>query len=571
MAKKLTPEIKAGLERAEQAVAEKTAKSKQPRFSNASKDEMFYSFLRWHKEAFQQIPEYQSDSRTRSKWMNSFWHNEPYLAGVINSAVQIDRNRGWSLIGGRNQVLRFSSVLHNWQVQPGRASWRDGVGAMAQGFYTMDIGGMVEVGRQFKDGPLAGLFHIDPTRCVMTPNIDYPMKYYPSKALKDGRRMVEFGPYDFMRAVSQINVDEGYNSLGYCALSRAMELGIILTAIMRHEQELLFARAAKGLLLLKGITQKQWNDAMTVRDAALDGKEQEWFGSVSVLASLGVDDIDAKLIGLSQLPEGFDQQTYTDLIMYGYALCFGFDPREFWPVSSGNFGTSTETETQHRKATGKGGHEFMLAFQEELQGNLPETLHFEFDERDAEGEMLDAELRLKQVEVVQALTGGGAMVTLEQGLQLLAENGVIPREWAENPEIEATAVEETPTDEEDAPEEETDDTEEAPDEAERAFEMVSVQRAMQAFPNEPIVKYDFPSGKIRELSRKTRKYFIMRASDDVLYGDDEVVITGADVDAAIDSARRRTPGMGDLLDAEPVPDEEEQAIKPKRWWMRRRS
>lgn len=493
-------EVKA-LEKAEQAVAK--IKTQQPRFDPKA-DDMYVNTMRWAKGAFETIPDYSSDSRTRSKWLSRFWPNEPLLAGLINSVVQIDRNRGWSLVGGRNQVLRFTDILHNWQVQPGRFAWRDGVATMSQAFYTTDMGGLVEVGRQFKNGPLAGLFHLDPTRCSLSSKAEYPLKYYPTRATKDGRRMIEFNPYDYMRVVSAVNIDETYNGLGYCALSRAVELAITMVAVWRHEQEMLFARAPKGLLLLKGINQTTWDDAMTIRDANLDNKQQEWFGAVAVLASGGDADVDAKLVALSSLPAGFDQEQFTNLLIYGYSLCFGFDPREFWPVSSGSFGTVAEGELQHRSATGKGGKEFSLGLQEELQGNLPDTMHFEFDERDVEGDMSEALLKEAQIAAINAM---GTLLTDEQKRTLLAEQGIIPDTWT----VGADDVEATDTEDADSPDNSSADElpaegDTTDEQAQQMYQLPEVQRAMRQFPNEPIVVYEYKNnrGRIRELSRKPK-------------------------------------------------------------------
>jgi hypothetical protein len=493
MATKKTPTKTKQFEQAQQAIAEVKSKSKQPRFDDKSMDGFFMSTMRWEKEAFEVLPDYASNSRTRSTWLNQFWKNEPYLSGVINSVVQIDRNRGWSLVGGRNQVLRFTDVLHNWQVQPGRASWREGCGAMAQSFYTQDIGGLAEVGRMFDGGPMTGMYHLDPSRCVLTSSYEYPMRYYPPRATVDGSRMVELAPTDYLRTVSQINIDETFNGLGYCALSRAIELAITMVAVWRHEQEMLFARAPKGLLLLKGISQATWNNAMAVRDATLDSQMRQWYGAVAVLASSGMDDVDAKLVALSQLPTNFDQKTFTDLLMYGYALCFGYDAREFWPVSSGSMGTATETQTQHRKATSKGEKEFPLALQEELQGNLPPTLHFEVDERSVDGEMAEALLQKEQVAAIYAMTD----LSPEQKMTLLAEAGIIPTEWA----VGGADSEATDTEDADSPENSNDEKPAPSDVAAQMLQYPEVQRAIHDYPDDPLCVYRWNgrTGRIVEL------------------------------------------------------------------------
>ncbi|NIV32859.1 MAG: hypothetical protein GWN58_26455, partial [Anaerolineae bacterium] len=65
-------------------------------------------------------------------------------------------------------------------------------------------------------------------------------------------------------------------------------------------------------------------------------------------------------------------------------LITGTDASEFWPVQTGALGRGRETEIQHRKAASKGAMEFALAYQEQLQNELPDSLLFEFEQRDAE-------------------------------------------------------------------------------------------------------------------------------------------------------------------------------------------
>src|SRR5690606_17354842 len=187
-----------------------------------------------------------------------------------------------------------------------------------------------------------------------------------------------------------------------------LDLSKIMLAVYSHELEMLGARAPKGLLLLQNISEGQWQEAMKARDAALDSKMRQYYDSVAVLAQEGVDSVDAKLVALSQLPQGFDLEVFTNLLMYAYALAFGYDPIEFWPVLAGQLGRGRETDIQHRKGTGKGGLNFMLAFQEQLQQQLPETLHFEFEQRDQEGVLLDAKVGQAYADLVTTLYGGKA-------------------------------------------------------------------------------------------------------------------------------------------------------------------
>ena len=546
----LTEKQKARLAKADEIIqqAKSTQLSQQPRFAPVDSTMFLNMTTKWAKELFETPPPYSSDSRQRSKWLDKFWRQEPYLAGVINSVIQIDRNRGWSLVGGRNQVLRFQSVLHNWQVQPGQASWRDGVGAASLAFHTQDIGALVEIGRQFKDGPMAGLFHLDPTRCTLRSNPDEPVYYYPSQG-----KIVHFTPTDYIRMTSMTSLDETFNGLGYSALSRCMDLAVILTAVWRHEQERLFARAPKGLLLLKGINEEQWKNAMAASDVELTGNEQEWYGAVAVLATSGDADIDAKLMALSELPTGFDQEKFTNLMMYGYAVAFGYDAREFWPVSQGSLGSGRESDIQHRTATGKGGKEFWMGLQEQIQNQLPPTIHFEPEERDADAELADAQLAQAQAVVITSMyktgidpmTGESLILTKDETRELYAEKGLIPRDWTAAPE--------------DTEGSDTGEVSQAKLVRQRVLEFPEVQRAIDQYPDEPIVRYVYPHQQVQVLfahgADALKKYFTPQAGGDTLYKDKTISITSKDVDASIAAAKKRvSPEFAAMLQAGDIKD-----------------
>jgi len=350
-----------------------------------------------------------------------------------------------------------------------------------------------------------------------------------------------------------ISIQEKYRGLGFCALSRCLELAKIMIAVYQHDQESLGARAPDGLLLLKNITQAQWDQAMESRDAQKDGLEERYYGGVAVLASMGVDEVDAKLVALSSLPVGFDKKVFTDLTMYGYALCFGYDPSEFWPVQFGSLGRGTEAEIQHQKATGKGGLAFVLAYQEQVQELLPDTLQFEFEQRDDAGRMMEAEVKMAYLDIVAkayetGLKEGRPLLSWEEARYLGAEEGLWPREWTEAEEdVEAT------------------DTEDATVRQLRQMVMESseVRRAILSFPNEPIVRYSWPTGRETvlwdygrdALTRSVWQVVKRQAEDDseVLYRapDGDFTITEADVERSIAVGRRRVgEEFAELLTAE---------------------
>lgn len=567
-------------------MARKKIISKQPQFQSGGEinPNQFYSdVLMWIQDAADVEPPYMPNSRVRDTWLTAYWHREPHLAGVINSVISIDANRGWSLIGGRNQVLRFTDVLHSWNAAPGLSGWRPGCSAAALSYYTTDMNAIIELGRDGEGGPLRGLFHVDPTRCKLTGNMEEPLQYNNAK-----RKNEYWKVSDFIRVASMPNIIDQYNGLGYCAVSRCLELAKIMVAIYQHDKEQLGAAAPRGLLLLIGFSEKAWRDAMEARKANLEGENIKYYGALQVLASNNPT-ADAKLVALSQLPANFNLQQFTSLLMYGYALCFGYDPSEFYPVQFGSLGRGTEMEVQAEKATGKGGKNFVLNFQEQMQRPdvLPDTLHFEFDERDDQGELLESQLHKSWVDTYRAIRETGLNIDFTGGISvdefrvLLAEKNIIPREWTETEEdvegtdedVEGDTDTMTPAGEEGGS---ASPASKYPIMSTRAsrkkrmrnylLSLSETWKAIEAYPEEPIIRYRYPKDRIEILWERAddllhRQIFIKaRAGDtykgvnpaEVLFENKSVTITQQDVISAIDNGRKRVGDeFGSVLDNEP--------------------
>lgn len=509
--------------------------SRQPRLTGNT-DQGFSSVLNFLRIAEIEMPAYVADSRRRDAWTRSVWRLEPHLAGVVNTVVLIDSNRGWELTGGRNQVNRYSNTLHD---ADGGEGWRTYSRKSSLSYWATDIGMISEVGRDGRGGPLRSIYHVDSARCRLTGNADVPLEYNPAVGGK-----VQQWPADaYFRVASMPSDDEALRGLGFCAISRCIETLRLLYAVMLHDQEQVAARAPKGLLLLQGISEDQWNSSLQAREANLDSLERVYYGGVQVLATAGMDQVDAKLVALSNLPQNFDAKTFIDLSMYAYALAFGYDPSEFWPVQFGALGRGNEAEMQHRKATGKGGLEFALGMQEQLQLELPPTLLFEFEQRDEAAEVVRAETQIAKTNVVKAMyeTGlmqGAPMISREEARQLLAQAGLIPEEWAiGEQDVSAT---------------DTDDLE-----AERYFDTVRERPAL----GEPVMRYRWPQNAMRMIydpRKRTRQVAVVKRQEaEPLYEGSGFTITEEDVDRAIEKARRRAgEEIAELLVAPTLPEPE---------------
>lgn len=483
--------------------------SRQPRFSKEQVYAFYRSIERWVELANLTAPKYGVSQRARDEWLNWFWKQEPHLAGVVSSAVSIDKNRGWQIVGGKRQVNNYSKVLRNFNPYDFGVNgfpingdgWRYGIAQQATSYYTTDFGVVTELGRDVEGGRLVALWHVDSTRCELTNSIDKPLKYYPSG------EMSETWERDwYMRATSMPSTSENLGGLGYCAVSRCLEAAVEMVAIYQHDQEKLLAKIPKGLLLMRGITEQDWEDAMLANNERLTAKEREYYAGLSIL--FGDEALDAKLIALSSLPDGFELKTVTDLLMYTYALCFGYDPSEFWPVQFGSLGRGTEAEVQALKATGKGGLDFVLAYQDNLQRELPPTLHFEFEQRNEQGEILEAKVAEQWAKAINEMAKPssndyGPTLTNSEKRQLLAQHGLIPDDWT-------------------IQEEETVVTDTDSQERERLMDTLEVRRAIAEYPDEDIIRYTWPKEKVDVIysPEEAQKYFyfvvgnVYRTQDD---------------------------------------------------------
>jgi hypothetical protein len=310
----------------------------------------------------------------------------------------------------------------------------------------------------------------------MSGDVEMPLEYFP---LSGGTQ--HWRPQDYFRVVSLPQQQEDMLGVGYCALSRALEIVKIMYAIWQYDLEKLNATAPRGIMLLSGIDEGQWVEAMEARNERLRGLNRDHYGGVEVLSSYEAN-MDAKLVSLSQLPDGFDQEMMVNMSMYGIALAFGFDPREFWPVSGGTLGTGRETQVQAEKATTKGGGDFRLSYQEKFQNELPDTLHFEFEERDDQGELLVAEVNQAKADWISTMAAmretAGGVFTNDQIIELSVEHGLVPDDWT-IVEEDVSATDETDVD--------------------RALYNSRVRRACERYPSEPIVRYSWPDERERVL------------------------------------------------------------------------
>lgn len=518
------------------------SKSKQLRFQEGGewarsffKD--FYDLaLKYHK-----CPSYGNDWRGRAAFTSKVWMTEPHWGGAVKTVATIDANRGWTLVGPRRQLAGYNradgtrypganAVMHNHVVGVDVVGYYDGVFEAAKNYRTVDIGHINEVLRLGgPDGPAAGFVSMDPTRALLTGNLDFPLKYNQYGEIQ------EWGRHDYFR-VSDMPTSVGGNyGYGFSATSMMLDVMKIMVAVTAYKQEKLGAKLPQGFLLAQGIDDAQFEKAMGGPKGMSRTKQRKWFGGLAVLFG-GEAKLDMKLVALSQLPDNFDEQDFTEAYMYLSALILGVDPGELWPTTSrSGFGRSREAEIQAEQATAKGKKSFINRYFEQLQRELPATVSLVSDERDEKGELLAAQVKQAKATVINALWSSGlGYIDREEARSLAAEADLIPREWTE---IEEDAM---ATDTEAVGMRKLRD---------RCRSDLRVLRAAEVFPNEPIMSVHYPSGAVNVLYRAgadvlrphawavsrdlrpTHPARLPTVQRETLYQEGAVSITDEDVDA----------------------------------------
>lgn len=509
------------------AVIDGAAPTKQKRLRTGGRGLATGFFQRWYKLSLAhalECPPYGVDWRKSEAFLQSVWRQDPYWAGVVRQVAAIDANRGWELIGGRNQVNRFKQVMHRHIVAPDIIGHHEGMEAGSIAFHTSNIGCIKELARDGEGGPIRGFWHVPPLNATLTGDIEFPLEVDSTRWMSD----------DYLRVTTIADVTAGNPGYGFCSTHAMLEMMKIMVAVVSYKQEKLAAKLPQGFLLGSGISDVQFDEAMSARTASIEGMRREAFGGLAVL--LSESSIDLKLIALAQLPDNFNEKDFVEMYMNLAALTVGYDPAEFWPVRTGGLARGTgEAQAQKEKASGKGEKTFILRYFERLREAFPKTLDILPAERDDSGELIIAEIAKAKKDVIMGLYDQGlGIVSRDEARSLAAEQDLIPRDWTL---IEEEAV--------------ATDTEQARIARLRNVARASdrVQMGARTFNSEPVVVYRWPTNtmitlyqsgaemlrpQLWQVPRSLKRSAPKRRA--VLHEGDDFTITDEDVAAAVEQA-----------------------------------
>lgn len=338
-------------------------------------------------------------SQSRDQQLRDFWKLVDHLSGAIytlqskmtaipNKVIAKDT----SIKAHVEQAAVLTDILHG--ASQFGDGWVEFYGQFVEDLLTQDNGAFAEViGRGSPIGPIVGpamsVAHLDSARCTRTGNATYPVVYTDV----DGT-MYKLHRSRVMMASQMKSPRKEMFGVGFCAVSRAINISQNLLDIVTYKQEKLGSRPLREFLITKGgLDPSDLHYAIALSEQKMDDLGFSRYSKVIIGGSSTLPEASVERHELSGLPEGFDEQTSIIFGMATIALALGVDARELFPAMSSG-ATRADAMLQHLKQRGKGPGQIIQTTEQLFNYKfLPDYLHFVFDFQDDAEDRQRAEIR----------------------------------------------------------------------------------------------------------------------------------------------------------------------------------
>lgn len=342
--------------------------------------------LHWAVQGAYQIPPWWSEGRDVE--LRRFWKKSDHLAGALYTMQSKMTSIPFKIVPKDMSNMRW---VRQAEERHRSLMFHSEFGQGWQAFYTkfledhlsQDKGAFAEIiapgdpAGAITGAPIA-LSHLDASRCQLTGNPIYPVLYRDS----DGK--VYKLHYSRVIHVPQMpSPIREMNGVGFSAVSRCVSVAQTLIDILVFKQEKLGSRPHSGILVTQGgLDPSDVTRAFQMADSTMDGMGLKRHSKVTVVGERSLTDADLKLIELSGLPDGFDEQTSIALGMATISLAFGVDARELFPsMQSG--ATRADALLAHIKQRGKGPGQIISSMEHAINFKfLPPHLEIVFEFQD---------------------------------------------------------------------------------------------------------------------------------------------------------------------------------------------
>lgn len=376
---------------------------------------------------------------------------EDMWAAAINQATTKLAVRGFEISDSDDSTRKTRSAQDLVMNFDGAAAYRSGVSKLAQDFLLTRNGCFMEVERVSKaaNSKVKALWHLDSLRCRRTGNTEYPVVYLDTQGAWHPLRqdqVIYFADMPSPRVLLY--------GVGRPAAERAFKTIVKLAAVETYFREKITGSRALKLVFVSGITNKQLKDVQDTSDEEMARRGLTAYKGAVMVPLIDDRAISIAEVDLAGVPDGFDVDSERRDAYLRYANAIGIPVQDIQPLSGQGLGTGTQTMVLDEAASGRGIESFPKMLEDKINWLLmPKTTTFVFKTNDLRDQKAKAEVDLAKVAVIMSLVGrkgkggggvagetsggegsagaGGipAIITPEQALNLLVDEGILPKEF----------------------------------------------------------------------------------------------------------------------------------------------
>ena len=337
-------------------------------------------------------------SSYRDRQLRDFWKKVDPLSGAVYALSSKIATipfkivpKDYSVRTHQEQAQRFYDTIDIGSEFG--AGWTVFISKWIEDLLTQDNGAFAEIlGDGDPTGPIKGkpygINHLDSARCNRTSNPEFPVIY------DDKNKMYRLHYTRVAFNSVQPSPIVEMNNVGFCAISKCLNIAQNLLDVLVYKQEKLGSRPTRSILIGKGgLDADTIAEAFAMAGEVMDNRVLSRYSQSVVLGDAAHPEASLDIIDLASLPDGFDYQTDMMVGMALIALAFGVDARELFPMM-GTGATRADALVQHIKARTKGiGHILDIVEKTFSPKVLPPTLEWIFDYTDDAQDRQVAEIK----------------------------------------------------------------------------------------------------------------------------------------------------------------------------------
>ncbi len=297
-------------------------------------------------------------SPTRDRDLRKFWKETDHLAGAMYAMESKMTAIPFRIVAkntaNKQHVMEGEALTDLlYEASHFGDGWDVAYGKWINDLVGQDNGAFFEViGEGDKTGPIMGMpisiAHLDSWRCVRTGNAIWPVVYQDI----NGKRYKLHYSRVMMKSQMPSPIAEMYG-VGFCSISRCVNVSQNLQDLLIHKQEKLGSRPHRAIVITKGgLGPSDIRKAFQLAENKTDAMGLTRYSKVVVAGDPSMPEAGLDLIELTSLPDGFDEETSVILGMATIALAFGVDARELFPAMQSG-ATRADALLQHIKQRGK--------------------------------------------------------------------------------------------------------------------------------------------------------------------------------------------------------------------------